>query len=205
LPSGVRLLTGRYGGQLKPRLFAASLTPPTFDAEGNILSVANGAAGQRVVAVTPSAGVRRIAADASLTAQPVSQLSISRDGARVAAVVGDGRLLVGRVTADSALPALTGFRAITPSLRGVRGVSWAAAEQLVVTASAAAGQRQIVVTDFDGYAPRSLALERMQGQPVDVDGAPGQPLIAVTDRRVIWAQVEGWRRIAVGTAAVHSG
>jgi len=62
-----------------------------------------------------------------------------------------------------------------------------------------------VVTDFDGYAPRSLALERMQGQPVDVDGAPGQPLIAVTDRRVIWAQVEGWRRIAVGTAAVHSG
>ena len=86
-----------------------------------------------------------------------------------------------------------------------RGLSWAGAEELAVTAAGAGGQRQIVVTDADGYAPRSLSLERLQGQPVDVNGAPGQALIAVTDGRVIWAQVEGWRRIATGTAAVHSG
>jgi len=203
--SGMRLLTGRYGDPLKPRLSAASLTPPTFDADEDILTVADGPLGRRVVAVTRAGGVRRVAADSSLSAQSLSELSISRDGTRVAAVVGAGRLLVGRVNADSTWPSLAGFRAITPSLSGVRGVSWAAAEQLVVTAAAAGGQRQIVVTDFDGYAPRALSLERMRGQPVDVDGAPGQPLIAVTDRNAIWAQVEGWRRIAAGTAAVHSG
>jgi len=135
----------------------------------------------------------------------VSELSISRDGARVAVVVGAGRLLVGRVKAESGPPILEGFRAIAASLRGVRGLSWAGAEELAVTAAGAGGQRQIVVTDTDGYAPRSLSLERLQGQPVDVTGAPGQALIAVTDRHVIWAQVEGWRRIAIGTAAVHSG
>ena len=204
LATGMRLLTGTYGQRLKLRLAAVSLTPPTFDAAGDILTVANGPAGRRVMAVTPAGAVRRITADASLISQPVSQLSISRDGARVAAVVGTGRLLVGRVSADAALPSLAGFRAITPSLSGVRGVSWAAAEELTVTAASSGGQRQIVVTDADGYAPRPLSLDRLQGQPVDVDGAPGQPLIAVTDHNVIWAQVEGWRRIATGTAAVHS-
>ena len=205
MPSGMRLLTGGYGQRLTPRLSAATLTPPTFDADGDIVTVASGPAGRRVMAVIAGGGARRIPADAALTAQPILDLKISRDGARVAAVVGTGRLLIGRVAADSPLPALGGFRSITPSLTGVRGLSWAGAEELAVTASAAAGQRQVVVTDADGYAPRSLSLERLQGRPVDVDGAPGQPLIAVTDRGVIWAQVEGWRRIAAGRAAVHSG
>src|SRR3954453_20752861 len=109
LPSGMRLLTGAYGQRLTPRLSAATLTPPTFDADGNVLTVASGPAGRRVMAVIRGGGLRRIAADATLTAQPVLDLSISRDGARVAAVIGTGRLLVGRVAADSALPALGGF------------------------------------------------------------------------------------------------
>lgn len=204
LETGMRLLTGRYGQPLKPRLTASRLTAPTFDAAGDVVTVADGPAGRRVMAVTRS-GVHRLSADPQLVGQPVSALRISRDGARVAAVVGSGRLLVGRVTADSLLPTLDGFRAVAPSLRGVRGVSWAAAEELVVTAAAPGGQRQIVVTDTDGYAPRPVSLERMSGQPVDVDGAPGTPLIAVTDRGDIWAQVEGWRRLGPGTAAVHSG
>jgi len=205
LPHGMRLLSGGYGKRLKQRLSAASLTPPTFDADGDVLTVADGPLGRRVMAVTAGGAVRRVSVDASLTAQDVSDLSISRDGARVAAVVGAGRLLVGRVKAGSGLPTLDGFRFIAPSLHGIRGLSWAGAEELAVTAAGAGGQRQIVVTDADGYAPRSLSLERLQGQPVDVNGAPGQALIAVTDGRVIWAQVEGWRRIATGTAAVHSG
>lgn len=205
LSSGARLLTGRYGQLLHARLTAASLTSPTFDADGDVITVANGPAGRRVMAVTRTGAVRRIAADPVLTGQPVSALRISRDGARVAAIVGAGRLLVGRVSAVAALPSLGAFRPIAPALHDVRGLSWAAGEELVVTASAAAGQRQIVVTDTDGYAPRSVSLDRMQGQPVDVDGAPGQPLIAVTDHQVIWAQVEGWRRLASGHAAVHSG
>ena len=46
LTTGMRLLVGRYGQQLKPRLSAATLTPPTFDAAGEVLTVANGPAGR---------------------------------------------------------------------------------------------------------------------------------------------------------------
>jgi hypothetical protein len=181
------------------------LTAPTFDADGDVLSVATGASGRRVVAVTAAGAVHRLTAESAVTAQPVSALQVSRDGARVAAVVGSGRLLVGRVSAAAdGWPSLTGFRSIAPSLVGVRGVSWAGADDLVVTAAAGRGQRQIVATDSDGYAPRSIPLDRLRGQPVGVTGAPGQPLVVVTNRSGIWAQVEGWRRIAGGTAAVHS-
>lgn len=202
---GVRLLTGRYGQPLKPRLAAATLTRPTFDADGDVIAVATGAAGQRVVAVTPSGAVRRLAADATVTSEPVSALQISRDGARVAAVVGTGQLLVGRVSATPGPPTLNAFRAIAPSLTAVRGVSWSSADELVVTAGAGRGLRQVVATDSDGYALRSISLERLRGQPIDINGAPGQPLIAVTDRGGIWAEVEGWRRIGQGSVAVHSG
>src|SRR5207245_2237622 len=100
---------------------------------------------------------------------------------------------VGRLSTASGLASLGGFRSIAPTLLAVQGVSWSGADELVVTAAAGRGQRQIVATDSDGYALRSISLDRLRGQPVGVTGAPGQPLIAVTDRGGIWAQVEGWR------------
>jgi hypothetical protein len=180
------------------------MTAPSFDADGDVMTVATGASGRRVVAVTRDGAVHRVSADSALTTQPVLALRISRDGARVAAVVGSGTLLVGRVGAGAGLPPLSAFRSITPGLGGVRGVTWAGADSLVVTAAAQRGQRQIVDTDTDGYSTHAVGLDRMRGLPVDVSGSPGQPLFAVTDRGVIWADVEGWRRVAVGVAAVHS-
>jgi hypothetical protein len=86
----------------------------------------------------------------------------------------------------------------------VRGVTWAGADSLVVTAAAPRGERQVVETDTDGFSTRSIGLDRMRGRPIDVTGLPGQPLYAVTERGVIWADVEGWRRVTAGVAAVHS-
>ena len=202
--AGVRLLTGDFGHRLKPRLSATTMTPPTFDADGDLMTVVTGPSGRRVVAVTPDGVVHRVVADAALTSQPVSVMRISHDGARVAAVVGNGTLLVGRVAATGGVPSLAAFRSITPGFGGVRGVTWAGPESLVMTAAAARGQRELVETDADGYAPRTIGLDGMRGQPVDVSGAPGQPLFVVTNRGVIWMGVEGWRRVAVGVAAVHS-
>jgi hypothetical protein len=103
------------------------------------------------------------------------------------------------------VPSLGGFRSIAPGLEAVRGVTWTEDDSLVVTAAGASGHRQIVETDFDGYSAHPVALDRMRGRPMDVSGAPGQPLFAVTDRGAIWADVEGWRRVGAGVAAVHSG
>ena len=202
--AGVQLLTGGLGHRLTARLSAATMTPPTFDADGDVITVTSGRAGRRVMAVTPSGAVRRLVVDATLPAGQVSALRISRDGARVAALVGSGTLVVGRVGEGQGVPSLSGFRSIDPSLNGVQGLSWTAADTIAVTAAGVPGRRQIVETDFDGYASRVIAVDQMRGSPVDVSGAPGQPLYAVTDRGVIWVDVEGWRRVGTGVAVVHS-
>ena len=202
--TGVRLLTGAFGRRLTARLSGASMTSPSFDADGDVMTVVTGGGGRRVMAVTPEGIVHRVVADAVLTDRQVSALRISRDGARVAAVVGSGTLMVGRVGAAAGVPSLTGFREIAPGLDGVHGVTWVGANSVVVTARAAHGQRQIVETDSDGYSSRALGLDGLRGRPIDLSGAPGQPLYAVTDRGVIWADVDGWRRVADGVAAVHS-
>src|SRR5205085_6496942 len=154
---GVRLLTGPFGRRLTARLSAAAMTPPTFDADGDVMTVVTVSAGRRVVAVTRQGVLHRVTVDAAVTGQPVSALRISRDGARVAAVVG-GALLVGRVGAAGAL-SLSAFRRVAPALHGVRGVTWAAADALVVTAAGARGERQIVETDADGYSARAVGLD----------------------------------------------
>jgi hypothetical protein len=201
---GVRLLTGGFGRRLTARLSAQAMTPPSFDADGDVMTVVTGSTGRRVVAVTPDGLLHRVAADPALTTQPVSALRVSRDGARVAAVVGAGTLLVGRVGAGTGVPSLSGFRSVTPGLNGVRGVTWVGADSLVVTAASPRGERQVVETDTDGFSSHSISLDRMRGRPIDVTGSPGQPLYAVTERGAIWADMEGWRRVAVGVAAVHS-
>jgi hypothetical protein len=203
--TGVRLLTGEFGHPLDVRTSAAAMTAPTFDAGGDVITVASGRAGTRVVAVTPDGSVRRVAVDATFPAGPVSALRLSRDGARVAAIVGSGPLVVGRVVAGQGTLSFSGFRSITSGLTDLRGLSWTDASTLVVTASGVGGRRQIVETDIDGYSSRLIGLDGMRGAPVDVSGAPGQPLFAVTGEGTIWADVEGWRRIGAGVAAVHSG
>lgn len=202
--TGVRLLTGGFGRRLTPRLFAPAMTAPTFDADGDVLTVVTGIGGQRVVAVAPDGAVRRVPVDASLPPGPVSALRLSRDGARVGAVVGAGTVVVGRVDATAGVPSLGGFRAIAPGLHGVRGVSWVDPDAIVVTAAAPGGQRQIVETDADGFSAHTHPLDGLRGRPVDVNGSPGQPLFAATDRGAIWDEVEGWHRVATGTAPVHS-
>ena len=201
--AGVRLLTGAFGRRLTVRFSADSMTPPTFDAVGDVLAVVTGPDGRSVIAVTPDGVVHRVRADPTLTDQAVSALRVSRDGARVAAVVGGGTLLVGRV-GPGGVPSLSGFREILPGVGGVSGVTWAGPESVVVTAAGQAGQRQILDTDVDGYSVRTLSIDRMRGRPVDVAGLQGQPLYAVTDRGVIWENIEGWRRVTAGVAAVHS-
>jgi len=203
--SRVRLLTGRFGHALTPRMTAATMTAPTFDVSGDVITVVTSRAGRSVVAVTPSGDARRLSVDSALTRQPVTALRLSRDGSRVAAVVGSGRLLIGRVTTLAGMPSLTAFRAITPTLHAVSGVTWAGADDVAVTAAASDGQRQVVETDSDGYTVRQIAPDRLRGAPIDVTAAPGLPIVVVSDLGSIWTEVEGWRLVGSGTAAVHSG
>ena len=104
------LLVWRNGGLPAVRLTADALTPPTTDQAGNVLTVALRGNRRWVAEVTPTGELREVPASAALTGEPVQDLRVSRDGARVAAVVGAagrGRLVVARVEVTSGGVSLT--------------------------------------------------------------------------------------------------
>lgn len=199
-----RLLVGKSGKRLAVRLHAASMTPPTFDADGDVVTVVTNAAGRHVVAVDPAGHAHQLAADAALLRQPVTSLRIAPDGARVAAIVGAGRLLVGRVSGHGAAQSMSGFRAIVPSLQFVRGVSWFGSDALFVTCANGTDQRKLVETDLDGYALQQISLP-FSGSPIDVAAVVGQPLTVATDDGSLWQNLGGWHRLASGGVPVYSG
>ena len=200
------LLTGPAAGPVRPVLTATSLTPPTFSPAGDVLTVATSAARRQLMVVPRGArsGVA-VNADSSLLSQPVRQFRMSRDGVRVAAVVGSrgDKLLIGRLTGSGGGRAVSGFRNVAVGLRDIRGLSWADAEDVAVTA-VVAGRRQLVITDVEGYNVRTPPLEVIRGDPVDVAAAPGQPLFVVTAAGLLYGDIDGWQRVGPAGATAPS-
>jgi hypothetical protein len=203
------LVVGPRGRAPRARLTADALTAPTFDPSGAAITLAT-RMGARSVVVVPAAGGRKVnaTADTSLLDRPVQQLRLSRDGERVAAVVGTlghGHLLVGRVTTNRDGMHLGAFRNVLPDAADVRGVAWDGGDQLVVTAADAVGGRELVQVDVDGYGTRTVPTSGLVGQPVDVAAAPGRPLLVVAGLAV-WRHnpTGGWSRVGAGDQPVYA-
>jgi Lipoprotein LpqB beta-propeller domain/Sporulation and spore germination len=202
---GQSLRIGHVGQHLRTVLTATSITPPTFDPEGDVLVVVTDARGRRVVEVTQAGAVRTVPSEPALVAGPVQQLRLSRDGSRVAAVVGPvgaGELLVGRIAGSHAAFGVGAFRDVLPGFADVRGVAWAAADELVVT-TASSGTREVVEVDVDGYASRTVPIDPAL-VPVDVAASPQAPLV-ITSRGAVWVDTsDGWRRVGPGGAPAYA-
>ena len=201
------LVVGTRGHSAKVRLTADHLTAPTFDASGAAYTVATRGTTQTVDVALPGGHVQRVVADATLVNHPVQQLRLSRDGARVAAIVGrvgHGRLVVGRVNVVRGAVRFEAFRGVLPDAADVRGVAWDGGDQLVVTAANAAGGRELLEVDVDGYGTRTVPTFGLSGQPVDVAAAPGRPLL-VTAGFSVWRDnpTGGWSRVGAGRQPVY--
>lgn len=206
---GTTLAVGPRGRVPAGRLTADSLTPPTFDPSGAAYTVAT-RGGVRSIEVVPAAGDRplRATADRFLLDRPVQELRLSRDGERLAAVVGTpghGRLLVGRVTTSRGAVHFGAFRNVLPDAADVRGVAWDGGDQLVVTAADAVGGRELVEVDVDGYGTRTVPTSGLVGQPVDLAAAPGRPLLVVAGLAV-WRDnpTGGWSRVGSGDQPIYA-
>jgi hypothetical protein len=203
------LLVWHSGGIPDPKVVARTLTPPTFDPAGDVYTVAADGPHRWIAQVTVAGAVRHVRAAPGLLRHPVQQLRLSRDGSRVAAVVGVGassRLLVGRVRAGrGGAVRFDGFRAVLPGVTDVRGVAWDGPVQLDVTVSSPGG-RELVAVDVDGYSVRVLSTDGLRGQPDLVAAAPGQPLV-VSAGPALWQELPSghWHRVAVGTQPNYPG
>jgi hypothetical protein len=124
----------------------------------------------------------RVAYERPADAGPLSALRVSRDGARVALVFGEGqarRLYVGRVEPTASGLRIAGVDPIAPSLSDVTDVTWESGTSLAVLASTA-GSSQVVVwtVAVDGsVGPSAVQRPGLPGDALALAAAPGRPLV----------------------------
>lgn len=205
---GTGLMVGRVGGRPHRVLSADAITAPAFGPAGDVFTVVTTAGQRRAVEVGVDGAVHRLGVDPALLALPVQRMKLSRDGARVAAVVGDvgrGRLLVGRVSVTHDRVRLEDFRRVLRGFPDIRGLAWDGAASLVVTAADVGGGREIVSPDVDGYFTRTVSTAGLPAEPVAVAAAPGRPTV-VRAGSGIWvdAATGGWRRISTGAQPTYA-
>jgi hypothetical protein len=180
--SGGTLLTGPYGGDLSPVIFAGSLTSPTVAATRAEIWVVRD--GDEVVRVPSGAAPQAVNAPTLAGLGTARALQLSPDGVR-AAVVLEGptgpALYVGTVArSEDGAVALRDLRAIAPTLSQVVDVAWRDGATLVVLAGDAGQDRTVVYTvGVDGWGLDDVPTAGLPSQPTSVAAAPSRrPLVS---------------------------
>jgi hypothetical protein len=145
----------------EPVLTGGELSQPSWDPLGN-LWVVDRSTGALLLLPDGAAEAVQVQVPKLAGGAP-TQVSVSRDGARVALVSGSGRsarLVVGAVAGvdrlqaeepEAAGVAVTSTWEVLPDLRGVRDVTWADARTLSVLGSRATLPVAPIYTSVDGY------------------------------------------------------
>ncbi|MCI2422162.1 LpqB family beta-propeller domain-containing protein [Saccharopolyspora sp. K220] len=184
-PGGVVLRVGPYGGYL-PELptVGAYMSKPTWRGKSEVWTVVDG---RDVVRALSSGGnswtPQSVDARQLTGGRSITDLRLSRDGTRVAAVI-DGQIVVAGVSDEGGHAVLQ--RAISlPSPEGVRitGVEWRENDSLVaITDSNATPVYEVSVDGFrwDPYTAANL------GQPLTAVTVGSGARVVVADRSGLW-------------------
>lgn len=192
-------------------LNAASMTRPTWRPSGSeVWTVIDGTtvAG---VALSETGEPTTYQVDAAELAAlgPITDLRLSRDGIRVAAVVG-GRLVVATVVSSEGVVRLGHPRELRQSnLPALASVDWARADLLTVASAGASPQ--VAEVSVDGAVYRSLSSTNLTAPLTSVAAAPGRETV-VADANGLWAYSESqevWEPllggIGPGAAPIYPG
>lgn len=205
---GRQLVEGTAAGPLRVRLTGSSLSPPAFDPTGDVFVAMSSATGTRLMEVAATGAPRAVALPRWLSGRQVDQVAISRDGVRVALVLGPVRhaaLAIGTIASQPGHPVLRDVTTIIPAGNAVAGVAWLGANQVVTTERAGPGQRVVVEASCDGYQVTSLTTAGAPPAPTQVAAAPGQRIL-ISAAGGIWALTgNGWVRRGTGRSPSYAG
>lgn len=182
-----QLRVGRSGGELTAvPMNAASMTRPTWRPTGTeVWTVINGStvAGVALSDTGPSPPYQVNATELTELG-PITDLRISRDGVRAAAVVG-GRLVVAAVVTEPGEVSLRHPRPLRDGdLPPTAAVAWARSELLVVaSAEPTPGVSSVSV---DGLTRRDVPSTNLTGPLTAIIAAPGREVV-VADATGLWA------------------
>lgn len=199
-----RLIVGEGDEPLQATdVSGGTLTRPTWAPGGTeVWTVTDGTTVARVI-TDPGVPPRRAPIDASaLTALggPITSLRMSRDGVRVAAVVG-GRLATASVArAGDGSVSLRGARVLRPGdLGDVVTMDWRSTDTLLVVS--ARSDRAVSLVSIDGLALDTVSGSNLTPPLQAVAAAPNRPLLVV-DQGGVWSfsggQLDTWRLVAGG-------
>ncbi|MGH3916510.1 MAG: LpqB family beta-propeller domain-containing protein [Pseudonocardiaceae bacterium] len=181
------LRVGRSGGDLTAvPMEAVSMTRPTWRPSGiEVWTVINGSTVAGVVLSDTGLSTPYQVNAAELTELgPITELRLSRDGVRVAAVVGK-RLVVAAVVTDMGEVSLRHPRVLREgNLPPTGGVDWARHELLVV--SSAEPTPRVSSVSVDGLTRRQVPNTNLTGPLTDIIAAPGREVV-VADATGLWA------------------
>lgn len=202
------LVVGGVSGPLRVRLSAARISPPAFDPQGNVLVATAGPGGTRIVEVPPQRRPRQVSMPVGLRDEPIAQLAISRDGSRVAMVVGPpgARALdVATISSQPDHPTLHDVTTILPAAHDVSGVAWTDLGQIVTTLATTLGHRGVVETSSDGYQLQQLTTAGAPPAPRQVAAAPGQRILIAASGGIWALSGNGWVRRSSGRDPSYAG
>jgi lipoprotein LpqB-like beta-propeller protein/sporulation and spore germination protein len=188
---GVRLRVGGIGTPLREvDLAAATLTRPTWalaapgSTSNEVWTVQNGVDIVRVVHTGNDTWAPSpvISSDMS-TFGPITDLRLSRDGVRIAAVAG-GKLMVASVVRANDTVSIRSPRDVRAGdLTGVVGVDWLNQDMLVVATGQPA--QPVINVPVDGFDPAAYNSSNLNAQITAITAAPDRSVL-VADDRGIW-------------------
>ncbi|MGP4021154.1 LpqB family beta-propeller domain-containing protein [Saccharopolyspora sp. 5N708] len=183
-PGGVVLRVGRFGAPL-PELTTAGayMSKPTWRGESEVWTVVDGRDVVRALDGGESWTPQSVDARQLTGGRSITDLRLSRDGTRVAAVI-DGQIVVAGVSDQDGRVVLQ--QAITlPSPQGVRitGVEWRENDSLVAITDSNSTPVYEVSVDGFRWAPYTAA---NLGQPLTAVTVASGARVVVADRSGLW-------------------
>jgi hypothetical protein len=203
-----RLLVGASAGPLHSIALDPPLSTPAFDPLGHLFVVSGQGTAARLVEVSTTLVPHQVQVPSSITELGLDAVSISRDGSRIALVVGPaGRseLLVGGLGAVHDEARVDGLWVAVPATRSVMGLTWAGSNEIVTTVSRPHGRREAFETSVDGYKSHLVSDAGLPGSVTAVTQAPGKPLVGAVGTSMYALTGRVWHRLAGGVDPSYAG
>jgi hypothetical protein len=203
--TSVSLYVGRSGGPLRRIVTGTSLTPPSWGAAVDEVWTVKDR--REVILAQASGETSRVTAPMLDRLGPLWSLRLSRDGTRVALVVGPAKgqhLYLGVVVRQNGAVRIDGVRAADVGAGPVSDVSWS--DALTVTALVRARQEDsgLYTVSIDGRTSgQVVTTSGLPGPPSAMAAAPNLPLLAVA-AGAVWSSPgsgEPWTRVTREPAA----